>query len=419
MIKIKMGNIPDQVVHVPGSKSYTHRLLIAAALSDGTSVIENCLKSEDTLLTLAALKQMGVNIKEDDGRIIVKGRGGSFKPCKEPVYLANSGTSMRLLTGVAALGDGKYLLTGSERMSQRPIRDLLDALNQIGVAAVSVNNNGCPPVEITGGMVDGGSLAINCSLSSQYLSSLMLIAPCTKNGLTIEVVELVSRPYVDMTIDIMKKFGIKIVRNGYEEFVVPGGQQYIAGAYAVEPDFSQAGYFWAAAAITGAKIKVKGTTKDSRQGDVKLARVLQSMGCSIFYEDDGIAVKGGELSAIEVDMSDMPDTVPTLAVVAAFAKGTTVITNVAHLKEKESDRLGSVARELNKMGIKATAFDSGLTIKGGKPLGAKIDTYNDHRIAMCFAIAGLKVPGVVIKDEKCVEKSFPNFWEVFERLYQR
>jgi 3-phosphoshikimate 1-carboxyvinyltransferase len=220
-----------------------------------------------------------------------------------------------------------------------------------------------------------------------------------------------------MTIDIMEKFGIDITRDEYNYFKVQQGQKYKAGSYLVEPDCSQAGYFWGAAAITGARIKVKGTTKDSHQGDVHFTRLLEEMGCKVLYENDGISITGGSLSGIEADMADMPDMVPTLAVISAFAKGTTIIKNVKHLKLKESDRLISVANELAKMGVEANLTDTGLVIKGGIPHGAEISTHKDHRIAMSFAIAGLKVPGIFIKDKKCVEKSFPNFWNVFSGLY--
>ena len=419
MIEIKSQKIKKIVeVAVPGSKSYTHRILIAAALSDGICTLQNCLKSEDTLLTLNALRQLGVRIEERDNQIVAHGTNGVLKPCSKPVYLGNSGTSMRLLTGVAALGDGMYTLTGTERMLERPIQDLLDGLNQIGVFARSVNKNGCPPVEIRGEKLKGGSLSLKCKTSSQYLSSLLLIAPYTQDGLEITVTEgPVSRPYVDMTVDIMTRFGVKVVRDGYRRFAIHGRQAYRAGSYMVEPDCSQAGYFWAAAAISGSRIKVKGITKASRQGDVRFTEVLEAMGCKIFHDKDGIAVSGGPVSAIEVDMADMPDIVPTLAVVAAFAKGTTIIRNVAHLKAKESDRLTAVVNELSKMDIKASCTDTGLAINGGRPCGAVIDTYRDHRIAMSFALAGLRIPGMVIRDEKCVKKSFPDFWNVFEKLY--
>jgi 3-phosphoshikimate 1-carboxyvinyltransferase len=326
---------------------------------------------------------------------------------------------MRLLTAVAALGQGTYTLTGTARMEKRPIKDLLDALQQIGVKARSLNDNGCPPVEITGATIRIAQVDINCQKSSQYLSALLLIAPCTHKGLEIHVTGgPVSRPYVDLTIDLMKTFGIQLDREGYRKFKVPGEQAYRAGKYVVETDCSQAAYFWGAAAIGGAQIKVTGVNADSAQGDVRFVDLLQQMGCRVYRESDGIGVAGGPLRAIEADLADMPDQVPTLAVVAAFARGTTVIKNVAHLKSKESDRLTATVTELKKMGIEAACTENALVVRGGKPKGSIIDTYNDHRIAMSFAIAGLNVPGVCIRNEGCVEKSFPAFWQVFEGLYQ-
>jgi 3-phosphoshikimate 1-carboxyvinyltransferase len=418
MKTVQCQKVKNSTVSVPGSKSYTHRTLIAAALSRGRCSIENHLQSEDTLLTRRALEAMGIRMTEEGDRLIVHGSAGELKPCPDPIDLKNSGTSMRLLTAVAALGRGSYVLTGSLRMQQRPVRDLLDALGRIDVSVHSLNQNGCPPVKIVGGRLAGGITEIDCSVSSQYLSALLMIAPYTTKGMEIIVTGgPVSRPYIDMTIDIMNRFGVEVFREGYTRFRVEGGQVYRAGDYGVEPDCSQAGYFWAAGAVTGARVKVLGITATSCQGDVRFAKVLEMMGCRVRWETDGISVSGGRLSAVQVDMSDMPDMVPTLAVVAAFAEGTTIIENVAHLKEKESDRLASVAAELSAMGITATCSDTGLVIEGGEPVGASIATYNDHRIAMSFAVAGLKTPGVAIQDEMCVEKSFPNFWEVFETLY--
>ena len=420
MIEIRSQKIHNSEVIVPGSKSYTHRILISAALSDGICTICNGLKSEDTLLTLGALRQMGINIHVKDDRFVVHGTKGMLEPCVDPVYLGNSGTSVRLLTAVAALGQGAYTLSGTERMGERPIQDLLDGLVQMGVDARSVKANGCPPVEVKGGKVLGGGVALKCGVSSQFLSALLLIAPYTTQGVEINVIEgPVSRPYVDMTVDVMEELGVEVQRDGYEYFSVAGGQIYRAGSYEVEPDCSQAGYFWAAAAISETDIKVKGTTTKSRQGDVRFTELLEKMGCNIEHEADGITVSGRSLSAITADMSDMPDMDPTLAVVAAFARGTTVIKNVGHLKAKESDRLGSVVKELSKIGIDASCSETGIEIEGGYPHGSEIDTYGDHRMAMSFALAGLKIPGIVIRDERCVEKSFPDFWNVFESLYHR
>ncbi len=419
MIKIRTDEIRDTTITVPGSKSYTHRTLIAAALSNGECLINNWLDSEDTRYTLDALSRFGARIEKHPDGLFVYGRSGDMNRYDSPMFIGNSGTSMRLLTSYAALGKGRYILSGSERMHERPIQHLLDALQEIGIHAVSLKHDGCPPVEVIGGMVSGGEVHMNCSLSSQFLSGLLLIAPYTEQGIKIHVTQgPVSKPYIDMTIDIMSRFGVKVVRDGYGYFEIPGGQCYRSGSYAVEPDASQAGYFWAAAAITGAEIKVVGITINSSQGDVRFADVLGLMGCNVSHASDGILVKGGNLSGIEVDMADMPDIVPTLAMVAAFANGITRIKNVAHLKIKESDRLTAVINELTKMGIFATSEKDDLLITGGSPHGAVIETYNDHRMAMCFAIAGLVVPGIVITNETCVEKSFPDFWKVFDGLYK-
>ncbi|MGD2000909.1 MAG: 3-phosphoshikimate 1-carboxyvinyltransferase, partial [Desulfobacterales bacterium] len=381
--------------------------------------VRNPLNSEDTLITRRCLSEMGVAIEEAPDHLRIQGTSGRLRLPETPVDLGNSGTSMRLLAAVAALGQGVCVLTGSPRMQKRPIQDLLLGLNQMGVGARSVNADGCPPIEVTGGGLKGGRVTIDCRISSQYLSALLMIAPFAKETVTITVSGgLVSRPYVDMTIAVMEGFGTTVQRNGYERFVVTGGQAYRAGNHAVEPDCSQAGYFWAAAAISGAGVTVAGTSKTSLQGDVRFTECLAAMGCRVLEDSDGIKVTGGPLTGVIVDMADMPDMVPTLAVVAAFARGTTVIENVAHLRAKESDRLGAVAAELTKMGIEADCTGSGLRIVGGNPQGAAIDTYNDHRIAMSFALAGLKVPGIKIKDETCVKKSFPNFWEVFNSLYR-
>jgi 3-phosphoshikimate 1-carboxyvinyltransferase len=419
MIEIKPGPICNCRVTIPGSKSYTHRVLVAAALAKGESSILNGLKSEDTQLTIHALRQMGVEIVEDKDRWRVTGRGGRFAPRHEAIHLGNSGTSMRLVAALAVLGEGKYILNGTQRMHQRPIGKLLDGLTQAGAYARAVNQNACPPVVIDGQNMTGGRIELDCSDSSQYLSALLFIAPCTQNGMQIEVIHgPVSQPYIDMTITVMECFGINVKREEYSFFKVAGGQVYQPTEIIVEPDASNASYFWAAAAITRASITVEGVHSHSRQGDVGFAKVLQQMGCDVNKLHDGINVTGGKLKSIDVDMGHMPDLVPTLAVVAAFADGTTRIRNVGHLKVKESDRLNAVATELARMGIDVETGNSEITIRGGNLRGAVIDTYGDHRMAMSFAVAGLAAPGVFIRDETCVNKSFPSFWEIFETLYR-
>jgi 3-phosphoshikimate 1-carboxyvinyltransferase len=417
MIEIQPLETVSATVRVAGSKSHTHRLLVAAGLSGGDCSVLNPLRSEDTGLTLNALKQFGVKVREGDGAIHLTGTGGRLRAGGE-IFLGNSGTSMRLLTAVAALADGPTVLDGTPRMRERPVGELLEALAELGVNARSVHDNQCPPVALDGGAPAGGPVRIRCGVSSQYLSGLLLMAPCLRDGLDIRVTEgPVSRPYIDMTVAIMEGFGVRVERDGYSRFAVPGDQPYRPGVYRVAPDVSNASYFWAAAAITGGTVTVRDTAADTLQGDIRLLDRFQAMGCQVERTDAGIAVTGGPLRAVDVDMGDIPDMVPTLAVVAAFAEGTTVIRNVAHLRAKECDRLDAVATELGKMGVQAETGPDSLRVTGGPAHGADIHTYDDHRIAMSFAVAGLRVPGVRILDEHCVGKSFPKFWEVFRELY--
>ncbi len=369
---IKTLSSPFQArVSVPGSKSYTHRVLIAAALSDGRCALRNALDSEDTRFTLQTLKKWGVQVDESEDNLVVHGRGGKLDAGAGSIFLGNSGTSMRLLAAVAALAEGRSVLTGTARLQARPIQDLLDGLNQLGAPARSLAGNGCPPVEVRGGGVNGGRAILNCALSSQFLSALLLIGPCTRDGIEIRVERgPVSRPYVDITLDTMAHFGIQTERREYEWFRVPAGQSYRSGSYRVEPDCSQAGYFWAAAAITGSTVEVRGTSLQSRQGDIRLAQILERMGCTVTSTASGVTVRGGALAAVDVDMGDIPDVVPTLAVAAAFARGRTTIRNVAHLKEKESNRLAAVCAELGKMGIESGYDEDMIWVQGGRPSGS-------------------------------------------------
>jgi 3-phosphoshikimate 1-carboxyvinyltransferase len=401
---------------LPGSKSYTHRALMAAALAGGTSVLTNALAAEDTELTAAALARLGAGINWQGTTIRVTGRGGRWLPAQLPIYLGNSGTSMRFLTALAALGEGEYLLTGTDRLCQRPLGELLEALGQAGVQAVSERGDGCPPVRVTGGLT-GGKAQLSGGTSSQYLSALLFIGPLAPTGLKIEITgELVSRPYVDLTLEVLGNFGISYYREGYRYFELPGGQCYLPRDYVIEADASSASYFWAAAAITGGRVTITNLSLESSQGDAAFPEVLGRMGCAVESTPAGLTVRGGPLQGITVDMATMPDLVPTLAVLAAFATGDTVITGVAHLRHKESDRLAAVATELGKLNIEARETPDGLVIRGGTPKGAVIHTYNDHRIAMSFAVAGLKIPGVAIEDPECVAKSFPDFWQFFKQL---
>ncbi len=401
---------------LPGSKSFTHRALVAAALAAGESTLHNALKAEDPELTAQALRRLGAGIDWQDDTVTVRGAGGRWAPAAEPLYLGNSGTSMRFLTALVALGQGEYYITGTDRLCQRPMGELLTALARLGVSARSERGDGCPPVIVQGGLT-GGRASLSGAVSSQYLSALLFIGPLAPAGLEIEITgELVSRPYVDLTLAVLTDFGISSYREEYRYFRIPGGQRYQGRDYAIEADASSASYFWAAAALTGGRMTIANLNMDSAQGDIDFLSVLARMGCHLIALPEGLTVEGGPLKGLKVDMANMPDLVPTLAVLAAFARGETVISGVGHLRHKESDRLAAVAKELGRMGVEVRETDDGLLIRGGQPHGAEIHTYQDHRIAMSFAVAGLKVPGVKIADPDCVAKSFPNFWDIFIRL---
>ncbi|MGE4520407.1 MAG: 3-phosphoshikimate 1-carboxyvinyltransferase [Desulfobacteraceae bacterium] len=422
MKTINPGKIKENAeVIVPGSKSYTHRTLIASALSKGMCEVLRPLQSEDTLLTMEALKSMGIEIEKSEDKMTVFGQNGNLLPLKNEIYLGNSGTSMRLLTGVFALSKKPVILTGNKRMQERLINPLLDSLKMLGIEAQSVNKTGCPPVLLNGGLEKGGKTDLDCRISSQFLSGLLMAAPLTRDGIDITLLyEPVSKPYIDMTLDIMKNFQIRAEHENYMKFHVPGNQTYACGTYAVEPDCSNSSYFFALAAVKKTKIKVKGVSFSSSQGDIMFARLLEKMGCIVKEEKDGIWVEGKELNGIDADMKDMPDVAPTLAVVASFAKGETRIRNVAHLREKECDRIGCVVKELNRLGIKAFEKEDGMVISGGNHKFGQVKTYDDHRMAMSFAVAGVgSENGLEIEDETCVKKSFPNFWDVFEGVLKK
>lgn len=418
-LEIRPGRPENVTIRVPGSKSESHRYLVAAALAEGVSVIENVLMSEDVLFTINGLCALGIHVEKlADGVFRVHGKGGKITGAPCEIFLGNSGTSVRLLSAVAALGEEASLLDGTCRMRERPIAELLDALAQIRIPAASVLATGCPPVIVGGGSQKGGKVRLSCAVSSQYLSGLLLIAPCLEKGLFIEVEgESVSKPYMDMTLRMMDQMGISFSREAYRSFHIPGKQAYFPDSYRVAADASSASYFFAAAAITGGSVFVEGISRESFQGDAAFPSLLEKMGCFVENRENGVFIRGGDLNALDADMADMPDMVPGLAVVAAFAKGRTRLRNLSHLRIKESDRLNAVAEELKKMGARVQVLGDDLEIEGGYPLhGASVRTYEDHRMAMAFSVAGLRVPGVFIENPGCVVKSFPNFFDVFSQL---
>lgn len=413
----------EAIVRVPGSKSITQRALIAAALAEGDSRLIGPLASEDTKYTAKALRAMGIKVRDKDSDWTVTGCGGRVMPPQREIFLGNNGTATRFLTSVAALGHGAFTINGSKRMTERPIRPLMEALAGWGVDIRSLQNTGCPPLEINAAGILGGKTLLPEGKSSQYLSSLLLVAPYAAHPAILEVAgEILSKPYVHMTLAVMKEFGITVeASHELNHFEIPSGK-YRPRDYRIEGDASSASYFWAAAAVTGGRVTVANVPEPSLQGDAELVDILARMGCRVEKSTTGITVQGPEgLTGIEVDMGNSPDVVPTLAVVAARAQGRTVISNIAHLRIKECDRLHVMATELAKLGVRVEERADALVIEGrgnkAELHGAEIKTYKDHRIAMSFAVAGLFVPGVKVLGEECVGKSFPDFWEKFAELY--
>ena len=420
MIEIQPLDTIDVDVEVPGSKSLTQRALIAASLAKGTSKLVGPLESEDTEYSSSALEQMGVSIKRGKDWTVT-GNGGVIAPSESPIFLGNNGTATRFLTSVAGLGASPYLIDGGKRMHERPIDPLMSALKGWGVDIESVHGTGCPPLQIKANGLAGGETVLPEGKSSQYLSSLLLVAPYARKPATLTVEgEVLSKPYVAMTLAVMADFGIMVdCTEDYSSFTIPQGC-YKGREYRVEGDASGASYFYAAAAVTGGRVGVTNVPVPSLQGDSMLVPLLGRMGCEITKQGEGLSLKGPQtLNGITIDMGNMPDVVPTLAVVAAFAEGDTVITNIEHLRIKECDRLTAVVTELGKLGVNIEEHQSSMVIhgQGGRGLkGAEIETYEDHRMAMSLAIAGLRVPGIKITGEECVAKSFPDFWQRFALL---
>jgi 3-phosphoshikimate 1-carboxyvinyltransferase len=423
MIEIQATTKIKAEVAVPGSKSITQRSLIAAALADGKSTLLGPLESEDTRYTADALAQMGVVVDKEREKWRVRGNGGRIATPDKEIFLGNNGTATRFLASVAALGSGMFQISGDARMAERPILPLMQALQGWGVDIASINNNGCPPLRIKANGLAGGKTILPAGKSSQYLSSLLLVGPYARQEAALDVEgEILSLPYVIMTLAVMEAFGIRVEANeALNSYRIPQGI-YQAREYAIEGDASNASYFYAAAAVTGGEVTVPNVPVPSLQGDAAFVALLARMGCQVNKTGEGLTVSGPEeLKGITIDMGDMPDVVPTLAVVASQAKGRSTIKNIAHLRIKECDRLHVMAVELAKMGARVQELDDALIIEGKDPEapmhGAEIETYNDHRIAMSFAVAGLAVPGVKILGEECVAKSFPDFWERFKLLY--
>jgi 3-phosphoshikimate 1-carboxyvinyltransferase len=421
MKEIKTRATINAQVTIPGSKSLSHRALIAAALASGESRISNLLVCEDTSLTLQALRDLGIEIRHDNGVTIMAGQGGRFpdSPPIRTLVLGNSGTSLRLLLSTAALAGGATILTGSSRLQERPVGELVRALKGLGVKEIKARLGDFPPVHIRSEGIMGGLVRLTGGESSQYLSSLLLAAPYASTEVEIEVEQtLVSGPYADLTVEVMERFGVKVHRDGYRYFRVPANRAYQSVQFSVEGDASSASYFWAAAAVTGGIVATENIrAASSRQGDLAFLDILSRMGCSVEKEEQRVIVRGNDLAGVEADMSRLPDMVPTLAALALFARGKTTIHNVPHLRLKESDRLRALWEEWTRLGARIKELPDGLIIEGRMPLrGASCDPHDDHRLAMSLAVVGLKVPRIQIQNEHCVAKSFPRFWEFWDNL---
>ena len=403
----------DLAMTAPPSKSYTHRALIAGALASGTSMVVNPLKAEDTVLTIAALRTLGIAIEKKVDRVIIRGCDGSI-PAGEAVTLDlnNSGTSLRLLTSLALLGSHPVTLTGSARMQERPIGPLADALPALGGSVTFLNKNGYPPLQVSGHL-KGGRVSIDGSISSQFISSILIAAPYAENEVEVVIPSPpASASYLDITLDVMKDFGAVVTREKYERFCVSNKDHYTSRSYSVEGDYSSASYFFAIAAICGGRVTVSNLKAESVQGDRRFLDALSIMGCTVTSSPDSVTVeRSGDLVGITFDMATSPDTVQTLCMVAAVAKTPTTITGIAHLKFKESNRINGTAERLRSLGAHVMVGNDSLTISPAPLHGGTINPANDHRTAMSFAVLGLGTGGITITDAECVNKSFPEFWD--------
>ncbi len=410
-------------VRVPGSKSITNRALLLAAMAAGRSVIDSALLSDDTRYMIGALRALGFAVKLDQAnkRIVVDGTAGTIPSRGTELDVGGAGTAMRFLTGFLTLGDGRFRIDGNRRMRERPIGPLLDAMQRLGASVYSERNNRCPPivVDTSRGRFAGGATDIDARLSSQFVSAMLLPAPLWRDGLVLKVIGDTARPFIDMTLKLMREWGAES-RYEADTITVAGAQAYRAQRFVVEPDASSASYFAAAAALMGGSIIIEGLKRDSVQGDTAFVDILGRMGARIEWNPDGVEVTGtGKLAGVEVAMNSMPDMVATLAAIAPFAATATRISEVGFIRHHESDRIRALTTELRRLGATVEELDDGLRIEPSELHGAAVETYDDHRIAMSLAVAGLKVAGIRIINPGCVAKTFPDFFERLGTLSSR
>jgi 3-phosphoshikimate 1-carboxyvinyltransferase len=411
-------------VAIPGSKSYTNRALLLAAQAHGISRLSSVSMSADSEAMVTALRQLGLSVHEskegDETTLLVEGRGGAFLPCHGVIDVGPAGTTMRFLTALCAAIPGSDVeLRGTERMHQRPIGDLVDALRALGAEIHYLGKDGHPPLRIASKKaLHGGAVSMNGSVSSQFITALLLTAPLNSRPLSIKLLgEQISKSYIDMTIQSVGDFGVAIRNDSYRSYTSPEGARFSARSYPIEGDASGASYLWGLAAVSGGSVTVENINPESAQGDVHFPELLRRMGCTVTMSERSITVAGApRLRGFEADMSNMPDTAQTLAVIAATAEGATKITGLSTLRVKETDRIAALHTELAKVGIRSEAGPDYLVVHGGTPHGAQIATYEDHRMAMSFAMLGAIVSGMRIEEPEVVNKSFPTFWKVLESI---
>lgn len=407
-------------VCLPGSKSLTQRALIIAALALGESELKGALICEDTKYLMAALEDLGARVFWEYKTLKVIGTGGRLLNPGRDIYIGDNGTALRLLTSLLCFGSGSYRLTGTKRLCERPMAPLIRALRDLGADVQSESGNGYAPIVVHAqGLLSGGKVKLSATESSQYVSSLLISGPLMKKGLALEVEgSTVSRPYLELTLQMMRAFGTNVYRESQLSFRVPPTSGYSATSLHIEGDMSSGSYFLAAAALCGGRVRVNGVGHATLQGDKIICEILKEMGCLVTMGDSWIEVEGRPLRPgdLVLDLQNAPDIVPTVAVLAAVRPGLTRIVRVSHLRFKESDRLAVLARELSKLGVEATQTQDGLLIRGGGVHGGQINPQGDHRIAMSFGVLALRVPGIVIQDPGCVAKSYPGFWEDLRRL---
>lgn len=410
-------------VTLPGSKSLSNRILLLAALCDGVTEVRNLLDSDDIRHMLGALDVMGVKVELNDDKTVAKvhGNGGQFKSPEQPLFLGNAGTAFRPLTAVLAATEGKFTLTGEPRMEERPIGHLVDALDVLGAEVTYLKSAHYPPLDIVGKKLNGGTVEIDGSISSQFLTALLMAAPLFDGDSEIKISgELVSKPYIDITLGVMKQFGVVVEHDNYQVFYVKGQQGYTSpNSIMVEGDASSASYFVAAAAIAGGEIEINGVGKASVQGDIGFAKVMEQVGANVEWYDEKLVVTKGDLIGVDIDANAIPDAAMTLATVALFAKGKTAIRNIYNWRVKETDRLYAMATELRKVGAEVVEGEDFIEIVPPTEFKlAEIDTYNDHRIAMCFSMVAVGGQSVTINDPGCTAKTFPTYFDVLASISQ-